>query len=80
MNTPRRDILVVVKNQFLSERAIEQEVACLHEILRFAESHEQFCIAHELVDRNRITQRVKKILRESKYYRLRPFRFLINKN
>jgi hypothetical protein len=80
MNTPRRDILVVVKNQFLSEQAIEQEVACLHEILRFAESNEQFCRAHELVDRNRITQRAKKILYESRYYKLRAFRFLINKN
>lgn len=80
MSTPRRDILVVVKNQFLSERAIEQEVACLHEILHFAESHEQFCLAHELVDRTRITQRAKKILKESRYFKLRPFRFLINKN
>lgn len=80
MSRPKRDILVVVKNQFISEDAIEYEVGCLNELLRRSESSEQFCIAHELVDRSHITQKSKKIRKESTYYRLRPFRFLINKN
>lgn len=80
MRSPKRDILVVVKNQFISDDAIEQEVGCLNEILRQAESADNFCLAHELLDRTSITQKKKRILKESGYYRLRPFRFLINKN
>ncbi|HEX7906380.1 MAG TPA: hypothetical protein VF487_21045 [Chitinophagaceae bacterium] len=80
MKSSKRDILVVVKNQFISDDAIEQEVEYLNEILRNTESPEQFCIAHELVDRNRITRKEKKMLKEANYFHLRPFRFLINKN
>lgn len=80
MRSAKRDILVVVKNQFITDDAIEQEVECLNEILRRSETPEQFCIAHELADRYRITSKKKRILKESAYYRLRPFRFLINKN
>ena len=80
MPGPKRDILVVVKDQLLSEQAIEHEVECLNEILRLAESNEQFCIAHELVNRNRITCRPQRILKAIRYPELRPFRFLLNKN
>jgi hypothetical protein len=80
MNSPKRDILVVIKNQFISDEAIEQEMEYLHSVLRETESSHQFCKAHELVDRNRITQKKEKILKESREYYLRPFRFLINKN
>jgi hypothetical protein len=80
MPGPKRDILVIVKDQFLSEQAIEHEVECLNEILRIAESNEQFCIAHELVDRNRITQKPQRILKAIRFTELKPFRFLINKN
>ena len=77
---PTRDLLVLLKNEFMSQRAIDHEVECLNDILRNAESDEQFCMAHELVDRNRITSKPKKICREMRYSELRPFRFLINKN
>ena len=80
MPGPKRDILVIVKDQFKSEQAIEQEVECLNEILRISESNEQFCIAHELVDRNHITPRHNKILKAIRFTELKPFRFLINKN
>ena len=80
MSSPKRDILVVVKNQFISDEAIEQEMEYLHSLLRETESPEQFCIAHELVDRNRITQKKEKILKASREDRMRPFRFFINKN
>jgi len=75
-----RNLLVLLKDEFMSEQAIEQEVDCINAILMMTESSEQFCIAHELVNRNRITSNQIKILRESHYARLRPFRFLINKN
>jgi hypothetical protein len=80
MRTPARDLLVLLKNEFMSQQAIEQAVECLHHILRQAESDEQFCTAHELVDRNRITQKTKKIIKESGFRELRAFRFLLNKN
>ena len=80
MKRPSRNLLVMLKGEFISEQAIEQEMEYLHEILVQVESPEQFCIAHELVDRNRITSNKKKILKEAGNSHLREFRFLINKN
>ncbi|WP_276503938.1 hypothetical protein [Terrimonas pollutisoli] len=80
MKMPNRDLLVLLKSEFMSQQAIEHEVECLNDMLRRSESDEQFCIAHELVDRNRITSKPKKILRAVRYTELKQFRFLINKN
>jgi hypothetical protein len=80
MKTPQRDILVLLRNEFMSEKAIEQHVGQLNEILRNAESPEEFCIAHELLNRNRITSKPHKILDAIRLTELKPFRFLINKN
>jgi hypothetical protein len=80
MKMPTRDLLMLLKNEFMSQRAIDQEMECLNDILRITESDEQFCIAHEMVDRNRITSKTKKILSAIRFVELRPFRFLINKN
>jgi hypothetical protein len=80
MKMPNRDLLVLLKSEFMSQKAIEQEVEYLNDMLRTTESDEQFCKAHELVDRNRITSQSKKILKAIRYTELRPFRFLINKN
>lgn len=75
-----RNILLLFKDEFMSEQAIEQEVAYLNEILSVTDTVERFCNANELVDRNRITSNRKKILKEANHLRLRPFRFFINKN
>jgi hypothetical protein len=80
MKTPNRDLLVLLKNEFASQRAIEHEVECLNYILIKAESPEQFCIAHELVNRSYITSKPKKILQAIRFAELKPFQFLINKN
>jgi hypothetical protein len=80
MKTPNRDLLVLLKNEFASQRAIEHEVECLNYILIKAESPEQFCIAHELVKRSYITSKPKKILQAIRFAELKPFQFLINKN
>ena len=80
MKMPNRDLLVLLKSEFMSQRAIEQEVECLNDMLRTTESDEQFSIAHELVDRNRITSNAKKILKAIRFTELKQFRFLINKN
>ena len=80
MKMPNRDLLVLLKSEFMSQQAIEQQVECLNDMLRRTESDEQFCIAHELVNRNRITSNPKKILKAIRFSELRQFRFLINKN
>jgi predicted RNA binding protein with dsRBD fold (UPF0201 family) len=49
-------------------------------ILTLTESSKVFCTAHELLNRNHITSKAQKILRESKRNALRSFRFLLNKN
>ncbi len=80
MNIYNRNLLVFFHTGRSDEKFIKQEAECLHQILLNTESAEKFCRAHELVDRNRITSNNKKILRETRHFSLRPFRFLINKN
>jgi hypothetical protein len=75
-----RNLLVIFNTGLLDEKAIEQETSWLNEILLLTESADQFCIAHELVDRNRITSNKRKITKAASHFRLRPFRFFINKN
>jgi hypothetical protein len=80
MKMPNRNLLVLLKNEFMSQQAIEQEVECLNDMLHQAESDEQFCMVHELVDRNKITSKSAKLLKAIRFSELRPFIFLINKN
>ena len=80
MLTTNRDILVLLKNEFMTEQTMKQEVELLNELLKQVETPESFCIAHELVDRNRITSKSKMILNATRHYYLKSFRFLINKN
>ncbi|MBL7738312.1 MAG: hypothetical protein JNK14_03780 [Chitinophagaceae bacterium] len=80
MRIPNRDLLVLLKDEYASQQAIEQEVESINDMLVQAESPECFCRVHELVVRNRITSKPQKILRAIRYTELRPFRFLINKN
>ena len=74
MRSNNRDLLV--KSEWISE----QELDAILRILLSLETPEIFCSAHELVDRNRIVSKKEKIWKESRFYYLRPFRFLINKN
>lgn len=80
MLNSNRDILVLLKNGLMTEQDMEHEVEALNTLLKKAESDEAFCTAHELVNRNRITSNPQKILKESRFFLMRPFRFLINKN
>lgn len=80
MKQKNREILVVVKHDFVSQAALEKEKEWLNEMLIIAETPQQFCTAHELVNRNRITQNKRKILNAVKHSELKPFRFLIGKN
>jgi hypothetical protein len=80
MQNPSRNLLVLIRNQFMSEMAIQQEMKYLNSILFGAESEIEFCKAHEGVLRNRITSNPKKTLLLSRQADLKAFYFLINKN
>ncbi len=79
-STPDRDLLVLFRNEFMSQQAIDQEVDCLNKILRHTDLPHEFCKAHELVRRNRITQKTEKLLEAFRQPLLKPFWFLISKN
>ena len=76
MVSSNQNLLMLFNRKFVSE----QEMNCLNKILLSTDTPEHFCTAHELVDRNRITSNIKKIVKESQRMNLRSFRFLINKN
>jgi hypothetical protein len=80
MYNPQRDLLVLVRHEFMSQQAIEQELEYLNTILHYTELPHNFCSAHELVHRNRVTSSFKKILKAATQTNLKAFHFLINKN
>jgi len=81
MKTPNRDLLVLLKNEFASQQAIEHEVECLNHILVQTESLEHFCRVHELVERFQITSKSRRIIRTIRRGgEMRAFTFLLNKN
>jgi len=81
MKTSRdRDLLVLIKNEFMSQQAMDHEVEQLNSLLRQTELPHQFCKAHELVQRNSITQKADRLLAAFRSPLLRPFWFLIGRN
>jgi hypothetical protein len=80
MKNRNRDLLVLLKTASLSSDAFEKHIDCLHKVLLKVECNDVFCQAHELVARNSITIKKKKILRAIETAELKPFYFLINKN
>ena len=53
MKSPNRDLLVLLKDEFMSEHAIEREVARLNEMLFDVESFDNISVSHELIDLNK---------------------------
>ena len=80
MENRNRDLLVLLKTASLSGEAFEKHIDCLHHVLLQVERNDVFCQAHELVARNGITSKKKKILNAIEQVELKPFYFLINKN
>lgn len=80
MYTPERDILVLVNHDYMNPRTMEEELKSLNIILHFTELPQNFCTAHELVIRNRITSNPKRVLKASANDHLKAFHFLVNKN
>lgn len=80
MSLPNRELIVLLNQAQLSSQALAQEVEGLHAILAHLENSQVFYNAHELVNRDYITNKVKKIKKAVQFVELKPFRFLINKN
>jgi hypothetical protein len=82
MKSPNRDLLVLLKDDTLSEQAIEQEVEKLNNMLFNLESSDSFYTSHELMDMNRYKvfhdkRQIQQVIREKQ---IKPFIFLCNLN
>ena len=80
MRNYNRDLLVLMKTTTLSDEALDKHLECLDTVLKIVENDNAFCASHELVARNRITTKRKKILKAVSTPELKLFYFLINKN
>ena len=75
MKSPNRDLLVLLKDETMSEHAIEREVEKLNAMLFQLESTDNFCLSHELLDMNRykISSDKWKIMQAIRQKELKPF-------
>jgi hypothetical protein len=82
MKASNRDLLVLLKDESMSNQAIEQEVESLNELLHDVESADEFCRVNEVIDMNRYKiHKEQKCLVQVMYQpELKPFVFLSNMN
>lgn len=82
MKSSNRDLLVLVKEDFDSDHAMESTLQQLNEMLYHVETNENFCLANEIIDINKykIFNDPTKMLRLVKQENLKPFVFVCNKN
>lgn len=80
MNDYSRDIIFLLKENCFTKEYLKQEMNFVHKIVAAVDNDEVFCQAHELVKRNRITNKRKIIIKSINRSRLKSFYFLINKN
>jgi len=82
MKSPNRDLLVLLKDETLSEQAIEQEVEKLNAMLFNVESSDSFYTSHEVLDMNKfkVMNDKKQILQVVREKQITPFIFLCNLN
>lgn len=82
MPRTNRDLLVLLKQEVMTEKAMEQQVLFLHDLLFMVEKSNWVAAAHEVININKskISSKsvvVKKALKEQT---LKPFIFLNNLN
>ena len=80
MKASNRDLLVLLKDESMSNQAIEQEVESLNELLHDVESADEFCRVNEVIDMNRykIHREQKSLVQVMYQPELKPFVFLSN--
>lgn len=82
MKNSNRDLLVLVKDAYTNQEAMQYELQQLNTLLGDFETLESFCMAHEVFDIQKyrvLTKRsqLKKIIEKES---LKPFVFICNKN
>ncbi len=82
MKTSNRDLLVLVKDENVDDRAMEHELISLNQLLHFFEKENDLYLSYEVIDINKskiITDgsQIQKTLSKSK---LKPFVFVFNRN
>jgi hypothetical protein len=82
MKTPDRDLLVLMKDEFVTEQFMAYELEKLNDLLYRYETLENFCSAQEVFDINKykILRGSRNIQRVARQQELKPFQFLCNKN
>jgi hypothetical protein len=82
MKSSNRDLLVLVKDDFESEQAMQSTLHALNEMLFHAESYENCCLVNEIIDLNRykIYSSPEKMMKVLQQPNLKPFQFICNKN
>jgi hypothetical protein len=82
MKTPNRDLLVLVKDEYMNERFMEQELEQLNDLLFHYETMENFCVSHEVFDMNKhkILSKAPAIQQVVRQKELKAFQFICNKN
>jgi hypothetical protein len=82
MKASDRDLLVLVKDEFMNDQFMEKELEQLNNLLFYYETVENFCVAHEVFDVSKYKivtkpRGIQKILRQKE---VKPFQFICNKN
>lgn len=82
MKMPNRDLLVLVKDEFLGAGSMETELERINKLLMSFETVENLCKAHEVFDMNRykMLRKINAIRRVVEQKQLKAFVFIINKN
>jgi hypothetical protein len=82
MKSRNRDLLVLLKDEFKNEQAMEIELEKLNDLLHHAETNENYCKSYEIIDLNKykIYLDRKTIVKVLNQESLKPFQFICNKN
>jgi hypothetical protein len=82
MKASDRDLLVLVKGEYLNDQFMEDELEQLNNLLFHYETVENFCVAHEVFDvsKYKIVTKPKGIREILKQKQSKPFQFICNKN
>ncbi|HEY8893795.1 MAG TPA: hypothetical protein VIM79_03240 [Niastella sp.] len=82
MKNANRDLLVLVKDAYTDQEAMQQEVHQLNLLLVNFETLESFCVAHEVFDiqKYRILTKPSQLQKIIEKETLKPFMFICNKN
>jgi hypothetical protein len=82
MKNSNRDLLVLVRDGYADQDAIQNELQQLNRMLIRFETTENFCIAHEVFDVNkyRVITRLSRLKKFVERDEIKPFVFVFNKN